>query len=102
MPLYRPAAELRRVHRNARWVLTGLVIDGEWHPVDRRIEPATARLIEADLVDVAPLLPVLAPNPIAAVAIACGLAADQGWPSAREAPSRDVLRGPKAHRVSMR
>ena len=63
MPLHRGAqAELRRIHRDARWVLAGVVLDGEFHPASRVFEPASARLWQSGLVIRANLPDFIAPE----------------------------------------
>ena len=97
MPIYRRVvAEMRRVHRDAEWVMTAVLLDDRWFAVARGIEPATSRLIEAGLIAASPLLPVLAADDAAAVECAIEQVHDVGVMTAREAPRRAVLRGPRA------
>lgn len=97
MPIYRRVvAEMRRVHRDAEWVAVAFLLDDRWVPAARGIEPATSRLIESGLVAGSPLLPVLAADERAALECAIAQVHDAGVMTAREAPRRAVLRGPRA------
>lgn len=98
MPLYRGAqAELRRVHREARWVLAGVWVNGQWRPAHRRFEQASARLMQSGLVARADLPDFIAPEHFmwaTAMGLAQGLAAD-----VRTAADWEVLRGGQVLRV---
>lgn len=74
MPLYRGAAELRRIHRDAARVLAGVVVEGDWHPIHRSIERPSRRLMEAGLVDLVDLPDFIAADSPAAIRVALWLA----------------------------
>jgi hypothetical protein len=94
MPLYRhTAAEMRRVHRDADWVMTGAILDGTWHPILPAIQPAGPRLAEADLIDVLALLPVIARNDAAGVLAVIAQIRARGLLTALDVHPREVLRG---------
>lgn len=83
IPLYRDAlAERRRLHGDAPWRLTGVVIQGAWSPAAEGINPPSVRMIEAGLVELAPLPPFIAPDDEAAVGGAIAEAERAGYGSA--------------------
>lgn len=99
MPLFHAIAELRRVHRDAEWVVAGLLIEGRWFPALLDIEPASVRLMESGLVERHPLMPVIAPDLRRAVKVCRDLARPLGA-DARTSAGRDVLRGAKTWRMT--
>lgn len=100
MPLYRGAqAELRRVTREARWVLAGVFLDGRFYPAHKRVQPASVRLYEAGLARVIALPDFIAPEEhvrSVAMALAAPWAAD-----AATADEREVLIGGRGLRIDL-
>ena len=85
MPLYRGVrAEVRRVHRDAAWVVSGVVLGDRWSPADSHVRPPSVRLIEANLVGLRLLPDLIAPDDDRAVAVAVRLALDLPAPGPSE------------------
>lgn len=88
MPLYRGAlAELRRVHRDARWVVAGVHVEGRFHRAARGVLPASTRLVESGLVSCTRLPDFIAPEGRAgevALGLARSMAADPATVAANE------------------
>jgi hypothetical protein len=82
-------AEVRRLHGEAPWRLTGVVVDGEWYPAADGIGPATMRQVEAGLVEVRSLPRFLAVDDDQAVSVALDVAGMAGLGEA----------GPRRHEV---
>ena len=72
-------AERRRLHSEAPWHLTGVVIDGAWSPAASGIGPPSGRMIEAGLVEVVRLPAFLAPDDQSAVEVAVAEAGRAGY-----------------------
>lgn len=100
MPLYRALVELRRVHRDADWVVAGVLLDDTFFPSRLDIEHASTRLIESGLVARLPLLPILAPDLRRALSVARSLTRDVAVDAA-SAADRDVLRGGATTTIAM-
>ena len=80
MPRFTARAEFRRVSRTAPWVLAGVWIDHEFHPVDPGVEPIRSRLPDATLVGWSDIeVPILAPGGAEAAEAAIELARAT-WP----------------------
>jgi hypothetical protein len=78
--IYRDAlAELRRVHSEAPWSWTGVVVDGTWAPAAPGIGPASHRQIEAGLVAVVQLPAFIATDIRAACDVALEVARMAGY-----------------------
>lgn len=71
-------AEVRRLHSEAPWQLTGVVIDGRWHPATEGIGKASGRSIEAGNVVVRRLPRFLANDDADAMSVAVCVAGMQG------------------------
>jgi hypothetical protein len=88
VPVFHARAEFRRRDRSARWVLAGVVIDGDLWPVDDDVRPIRGRLPESGLVGWADLSsPIIAGEVASAAAVAIEVARSS-WPDAdrREVP----------------
>lgn len=90
MPAYRALAELRRVHAEGEWFLAGVVIGRIWYPAAEAVAPPSIRAIDARLVTVVTLAPVIASEDAAAVAVAVGVARDLGYPIWPEGGPADI------------
>jgi hypothetical protein len=78
--LYRDVlAERRRLHGEAPWQLTGVVVRGTWSPAAKAISPPDVRQIEAGLVEVVRLPAFLAPDDQSAVGVAVVMAGMAGY-----------------------
>lgn len=96
MPLYRGSrAEVRRIHRDAAWVLTGVVVDDHWYAMSARVQPASIRHVEAGLIGLIELPDFIALDDRKAAATAKYLAIQLGYPTPSAVPARDVLLGPR-------
>jgi hypothetical protein len=60
--------------------MAGVVVDGTWHPLVAGTQPPDVRTIQAGLVDVESMPPVVAPEPHKAVAVARWVAVQSGRP----------------------
>jgi len=80
MPRFSVRAEFRRRHHAAPWILAGVVVDGEFHPVRPGVERLRMRLPEPGLVGWSELpMPVVAADRVAAAAAALDIAR-AAWP----------------------
>ncbi len=80
MPVFRARAEFRRRDRAARWVLAGIVIDGDLWPARDGVEPIRGRLPESGLVGWSDIeSPIVARDVSTAAAVALDVARAT-WP----------------------
>lgn len=93
---WRASAELRRAHRDAPWLVTGVFVAGRWEPIAPGWEPATARERETSLVLRVDLPVILAPDIRAATRIATTLALQLAAPSTTPARHCDHYTIPEA------
>jgi hypothetical protein len=78
---YLARAEFRRRHRNAPWVLAGVLVEGVFWPAQPGVEPIRRRLPETGLLGWADLpAPIIAGDTSTAAAVALQIAV-AAWPS---------------------
>ena len=90
--IYRNAlAERRRIHSEAPWQLSGVVVGAIWFPAAEGIEPASVRMMEAGLVGVERLPAFLAPNDQSAVEVAISEAERAGYGCAGHEITTEII-----------
>lgn len=83
-------AERRRLHGEAPWQLTGVVVNGVWHPAAKGISPPSIRGMEAGLVELAPLPAFLAADDYASAVEVALMEAERLYGSAASSWPQDV------------